>query len=256
MITEYHRPQTLAEALQLLQNPQTWPLGGGAVLSRHQGEAIAVVDLQALGLDAIQSRGDQLQIGATVTLQALLDHPQTPPALKAALRLEAPRNLRQQSTLGGLLVSGDGRSPALAALLALDAALTVATLGADGQPSTREERLGEWLPLRDEARRGVLITGVQISLKPALAFHHVGRTPSDRPLLLVALARWPSGRTRAVAGGWGSLPVLAMDGKDSANAPVALQNICREAADERASAEYRMEVAAVLAARCLQDLDA
>ncbi len=250
MITQYHRPQTLTEALQRLQDENTLPLGGGTWLNRQRGQDFAVVDLQNLGFDAIQARGDALSIGAATTLQALLEHPSTPAALQTALRLEAPRNLRHQATLGGVIASGDGRSPVLAALLALDATLTLAFLGDDGQPATRAVRLGEWLPLREPA----LITAVQFSRKPSLAFERVGRTPADRPLLMVALARWPSGRTRAVAGGWGTLPLLAMDGKDGDNAPIALQNICREATDERASAAYRMDVIATLARRALDAL--
>ena len=48
MITAYHRPGSLDEALKLLsrRSPVTVPLGGGTVLSHQRGEGIEVVDLQ------------------------------------------------------------------------------------------------------------------------------------------------------------------------------------------------------------------
>ena len=52
MITIYHRPKSIEEALQLLGRtaPRTVPLGGGTLLSHPHSEAVEVVDLQALGL--------------------------------------------------------------------------------------------------------------------------------------------------------------------------------------------------------------
>ncbi len=40
MIIEYHRPETLEQALALLsrKNPPTLPLGGGSYLSRHTSD--------------------------------------------------------------------------------------------------------------------------------------------------------------------------------------------------------------------------
>ena len=57
MILEYHRPDTLEEALDLLQRPTpfTVPLGGGSVLSHKTELPLDVVDLQNLGLDMVSS---------------------------------------------------------------------------------------------------------------------------------------------------------------------------------------------------------
>lgn len=255
MIKTIHRPQTLEEALRLLAQPDTAPLGGGTWLTQQRLEAPAqLVDLQDLELNTLEATGTNLEIGATVTLQTLLTAAEMPAALKQALRLEAPLNLRNQATLGGLLMAGDGRSPVLTALLALDAEITLARPATDGSPETFRERIGNWLPLRTEKTAGVLITAISLPLQARLAFESVGRTPSDRPFLAVAVAQWPSGRTRVAAGGWGKLPALAMDGKDGTAAAIAVQNVCHEAADEFASAEYRREVGATLARRALQQL--
>jgi CO/xanthine dehydrogenase FAD-binding subunit len=57
MITAYHRPQTLDEALTLLSRPDARPLGGGTILSRPGPDPIQVVDLQSLGLNTINKKG-------------------------------------------------------------------------------------------------------------------------------------------------------------------------------------------------------
>jgi CO/xanthine dehydrogenase FAD-binding subunit len=48
--------------------------------------------------------------------------------------------------------------------------------------------------------------------------------------------------------------MLAMDGTDSDDLATAAKNAYHEATDEYASAEYRMDVAATLAKRCLENL--
>lgn len=257
MIKEYFRPKTLEEALERLAQPNTRPLGGGTVLSRQSDEAFDVVDLQALGLNKIHKVGEKLEIGATATLQALLECEHTPEALKTALRLEAPLNLRNIGTVAGTLVACDGRSPFAAVMLALDAKLTV-----DGGPQTEEKatstdyRLGDLLPLRQEILRGKLITKIEIPLNVSLAYEYVARTPVDRPIVCAALAQWTSGRTRLVVGGWGASPSVAMDGKDASGIEPAARNAAHDAEDEWASAEYRREVAVTLAKRCQQTLQA
>ncbi len=246
MITEYHRPKTLAEALALLARPNTRPLGGGTTLVRSQDESCAVVDLQELGLNKIHKAGDKLEIGAASSLSLLLESAHIPPALAAALRLEAPLNLRNMGTVAGSLVTADGRSPFAAAMLALDARLVM-----EG-PQPRTYTLGEFLSLRAGLPHGGLITSLEIPLNARLAFESVARTPADRPILCTALARWSSGRTRLVLGGWGSTPTLAMDGNEAGGIETAARNAAHDSGDIWASAEYRMDAAAVLARRCLE----
>jgi len=74
----------------------------------------------------------------------------------------------------------------------------------------------------------------------------------DKPIICAALARWPSGRTRLALGGWGNAPVLALDGNEPGGVEEVTRNAAAESGDEWASAEYRSEVAAVLAGRCLE----
>lgn len=261
MITAYHRPQTLEEALTLLTQPNTVPLGGGTLLSHGTPDPVSVVDLQRLGLNYLRPKGNSLEIGATVTLQQMLESEHCPPALKTALKLEAPLNLRNSATVAGTLVAADGRSTFTCAMLALDAKLSVSSYQSaviSGQSSVIG--VGEFLPLRP---RG-LITQIAIPLNVKFAFEYVARTPSDKPIVCTALTQWNSGRTRLALGGWGKSPSLAMDGDlppspagrgtEGEGLVAAARNACHEAADDMASAEYRMDAAAALAMRCLESI--
>jgi len=246
MITTYHRPKTLKEALTLLTQPNTLPLGGGTLLSHTTAESISVVDLQALSLNHIHKKGNNLEIGATVTLQQLLESEHCPEALKKTLKLEAPLNLRNSASVAGTLVSSDGRSTFACAMLALDVKIEI-------QSSNTEPRIlniGEFLPLRPAG----LITQVTVPLNAQLAFETVGRTPSDKPIVCTALAHWGKGRTRLAIGGWGKSPTLAVDGTEADGLETAAGNACHESSDENASAEYRMDVSATLAGRCMESL--
>src|SRR5919109_367153 len=170
MITAYHRPKTLDEALTLLAGPNRTPLGGGTLLSKPTGEPVEVVDLQSLNLDTIEKQGNGLKIGATATLQALLGSEHCPDALVSALKLEAPLNLRNAATVAGTIVACDGRSTFVSALLALDAKLEQSKRD-HSEIESRVSNLGDFLPLRD--RQGWLITSVTIPLNAKLAFDYV-----------------------------------------------------------------------------------
>jgi CO/xanthine dehydrogenase FAD-binding subunit len=246
MITAYHRPKTLDEALTLLTQPNRTPLGGGTLLSRPTTDSVEAVDLQALSLDSIKKSGNNIEIGATVTLQQLLESEHCPEPMKSALKLEAPLNLRNAATVAGTLVVGDGRSTFGTILLVLDAKIETRFSTDD----SRLSNIGEFLPLRP---RG-LITSLTVPLNVKLAFDYVSRTPADKPIVCAALAQWNSGRTRLVLGGYSKSPLLAMDGTEAEGIEAAARNAFHEATDEWASAEYRMDVAATLARRCLESL--
>ena len=125
MIIEYQRPPTIEAALRLLgrEKPVSRAMGGGTVLNQPSEEQYAVVDLQALGLDQLQSRGNTLVMGATLKLQHLLEAEITSPALRTVIQQQGSPNLRRMASVAGSLVSADGRSPFAVAMLALDASL-------------------------------------------------------------------------------------------------------------------------------------
>jgi CO/xanthine dehydrogenase FAD-binding subunit len=244
MITTYHRPQTLEEALALLNQPNALPLGGGTLLSKMTTGSVSAVDLQALGLDSLRVKGNDLEIGATCVLQALCESEFCHAAFKTALKLEAPLNLRNAATAAGTLVASDGRSPFAASLLAMDAKVKIA----GGQPAqSKEVGVGEYLLLKPKG----LITQIILPLNVKFSFEYVSKTPSDKPLVCAAVSQWNSGRARLALGGYGKTPLLAMDGTETDGIETAARNAYHEAQDEWASAKYRMDMAAILARRCL-----
>lgn len=246
MISTYHRPETLDEALTLLTQPNTVPLGGGTLLSKATADSVAVVDLQRLGLDSLRVNGNDLTIGATCTLQSLLESDNCPASLKTALKLEAPLNIRNTATVAGTLVASDGRSPFATMLLAMDAKIEIRSATSE----SRTSNIGEFVLTRPSG----LITSITIPLNTKTAFEFVSKTPTDKPLISAAIAQWNSGRTRLTLGGYSKTPLLAMDGTEADGIQEAAANAYHEANDEWASAEYRMDVAAVLAKRALENL--
>lgn len=245
MISTYHRPQTLDEALTLLTQPNTVPLGGGTLLSKATADSVSVVDLQALGLDSLRVSGNDFAIGATCTLQSLLESENCPEALKTAIKLEAPLNIRNTATVAGTLVASDGRSPFAAMLLAMDAKIELIV-----NRQSKIVNCGEFLLTQPSG----LITSITIPFNVKTAFEFVSKTPADKPVVGAALAQWNSGRTRLTLCGYGKSPLLAMDGTEADGLDAAAKNTYHEANDEWASAEYRMDVAAVLAKRALESL--
>ena len=248
MITEYHRPNTLSKALELLSrnDVSTIPIGGGSVISQLPSKHVAVVDLQLLDLDHLDVKGKNVKIGATVTLQKLHSY-NIHPTLKTVIGLEATYNIRQVGTIAGALVSTDGRSPFVTTMLAMDAELHF-------QPGDEKINLGNYLPLREEWNTNQLITHVIIPNEIDLAYKYVARTPADIPIVCVAVGRWPSGRMRVALGGYGSEPYLVIDGQGIDGVESAIQDAYREAGDQWSSAEYRSEMATILFKRCLQSL--
>lgn len=254
MIIEYHRPESIEDALSLLKReyPLTLPLGGGTVLNQPTQSTFAVVDLQALGLDQLSIAGNLLHIGATTRLQDLLDSQNTdlallPEALRKSILLEGSHNLRQLATVAGALISGDGRSPFAVVMLALDCQLRIA-------PGDEIMAYGELVALPERSINRRLVTRITIPVNVRLAFNYVARSPADLPIVCCAVCIWPSGRTRVALGGYGTSPILSYDGTESHGADIAAQNTYHEAGDQWASREYRREVAGILTRRSIAEL--
>ena len=246
MIVEYHRPETLQSALELLsrKNPHTVPLGGGTHLSHYQGEPIAVVDLRQLNLGKIERTGNLLRIGAAATLQELVNFDEMPQMLKESVRLETNYNLRQSATAAGTLVSGDGKSAFISALLALDAYMVVL-------PGERKEAIGDWLEQRANQEESFLITSLVIPLGVILKYEFVGRSPRDIPIVSVTIGEWPTGRKRIVVGGFGPHPMLAADGIDTSEVEFAIIDACSQL-DNKNNQKYIQKIAIILASRLLE----
>jgi CO/xanthine dehydrogenase FAD-binding subunit len=251
MIVDYYRPDSLEEALRLLTRPDQMsiPLAGGTAIDRFPEEDLAVVDLQKLNLNQIQERGNTLEVGATATLQDLMNLPQLFPDFKKAILYEGNHNLRQAATVAGTLVTASGHSSFATACLALDATLIVL-------PGEERMSLGSFLNFRRDILQGRLITQISLPLNVVFRYEYVARTPADLPIVCVAVAQWPSGRTRVALGGFDDSPKLALDGPESSGAEIAAMDVYSQAGDQWASANYRREMAGILTRRCLSEASA
>lgn len=248
MDKEYFRPKTVSEADYLFSSGEKRciPLGGGTVLSRSKLEGVCLVDLRDLGLDRLDLTGQKLSIGATVTLQQLIESDSIPPQLKDVVRRTASLNVRNQATIGGYIVSAGGRSPLAIALMAMDALLV-------WHPNEEKQSIGDWFTLRQPA--GYWINSVQLNLNANLSYQQVARTPMDQPIIAVAICRWKSGRIRVAVGGFGTAPLLAVDGPMEQGILEAVDNALCSSGDEWATAEYRREAGVVLARRILSETE-
>ena len=240
MIVSYTRPETIEEALDHLAAPDARPLAGGTWLVAQRTDlAIEAVDLQSLPLAGIASEIGSMRIGATTTLQDIVDAPDVPPTLADLARREAPRSIRNAATIGGTIALADPESELLAGLLAYGATVSIAG-------TTSQARLSIVQVLDDlGALDGGLITDISFPTTGRGAADRTGRTPADRPIVAAVAHRGPGG-TRLALTGVASRPILVdADAIDGLEPP----------ADFRGSSDYRRLLARILSARVLASVE-
>src|SRR5579864_5613523 len=100
LVSAYHRPATLDEALAHLQEAGAVALAGGTHLIATGGPPRAVVDLQQLRLACIRMHDpDALVLGAMATLDDVAHSDLVPASLRDAARRERPSTLRAAATV-------------------------------------------------------------------------------------------------------------------------------------------------------------
>ncbi|MGB9113201.1 MAG: FAD binding domain-containing protein [Acidimicrobiales bacterium] len=244
---QYSRPSELGEALSLLEQSDAVAVGGGTeVNSRDYEKPIAVIDLQALGLGGIELREpNALHIGATATLQSLLERADVPVALRDAARREVPSSLRSQATVGGSVCGQRLDTEVVAALLLHEAVAVV--LGPDGREKVPiADLINDRLPIEHE-----ILTAVTIDPSGVTASERTGRTRADRPIVAVYGRRRTNGTHRVVITGVVERPIV-VDG-EAAEVRKALEATAGFG-DFRGSREYRRALAEVLTGRVLEEL--
>lgn len=247
MITGYYRPNTLDEALNLLEDQKNIPIGGGTSLSQMEQD-VTVVDLQNLNMNVIREQNSIIQVGSTTTLETIQQYFDRSTPVKEAIKIEASRNQREQVTIAGLICASGGRSPFLTLLLAMNPIMK-------WLPGNIEIPLGEYLSQRKSWHQGVLITDLNFDKNVKLAFESIGRSPYDVPTLCIAVARWSPDRVRITAGGFGDLPMLVMDGKMNDDFELAVENALLSASDEWSSADYRIAAGKKIVLRLKNEIE-
>ena len=135
------RPTELDEALGLLAgDPSIRPIAGGTDLllelqRNGQGDPVTLLDLTALDeLRGITIAGGVIHLGALTTHNEVVDHPELPvmalPLAQACLEIGSPQ-LRNRATIAGNLATASPANDSISALLALDATVTVRSIGGE-----------------------------------------------------------------------------------------------------------------------------
>lgn len=108
---DYVRPDTIADAIKALSNPEARALAGGTNLVDLMKSDVArpavVVDINRLPLKAIEVSEDSLRVGALVSNSDLAWHPDVQarwPLLSSAILAGASPQLRNAATTGGNLL--------------------------------------------------------------------------------------------------------------------------------------------------------
>ena len=237
-VLAYHRPGSLNEAATLLSDPNTRAIGGGTVvvpdarIARETG--VELVDLQDLGLAAVTVSGDVTSIGAMARLGDVSRDDRLPALLREVARRELPSALRNQATFGGTVALADPDSVLLAGLLAHGATVNLH----DADPVALADLLAAGVGDR-------IVTSATVETAGIGSVAVTGRTPADVPIVAAVARRSNTGIALALTG-VADVPVLV----DPANPTQGLN----PAGDFRGSAEYRLHVAAVLAARAVSEV--
>jgi CO/xanthine dehydrogenase FAD-binding subunit len=240
-------------------------LGGGTLAVRDvnygNGSIAKLVLPEGLGLDRIEVEGNEIILGAAVTMAKIAAHPRLGFLAPVAGAIGGPA-VRAMATVGGNLFAPYPFGDFTAALLALGAAVTV-----EGTDKTEIVDLDTFLAKGNPAAS--VVRSVAFTAPPAGAFRFakvVRRKPHGASVLSIA-AMLPMA-DRKVAGGriaYGAMspkPMRsravekALEGKplDAANIAMAIKVAtvgCKPQTDAQASEWYRMAVLPVHLQRLL-----
>jgi CO/xanthine dehydrogenase FAD-binding subunit len=283
-IRDYMWAETPTQALQWMA---TRPgrgafLGGGTTLAAVQdGELDFVVDLCRAGLDRIENGTDAVLLGATVTLQRLLEEPGMAGigdgVLCEALRATRTDPWRRQATLAGRLLEREPGDLVTLVLECLGGSIGLLRTG-ETEPEWVTPGAAVEACLAGRARAGlpaserrsavpVLVTSIRIPWPQpgwGFALERVTRSALDTPLVAVAAAvhgdvhRIGTARLAISAGGAPQraprteAAARGCAGEDYREVLAALDAEIEPTEDWRASATYRRQVAGVLLARALR----
>lgn len=276
-VEAFHRPTSVPEALRLLQRGkgQARIIAGGTEMAIAGGDSVRVlIDISGAGLSYVRRNGSALSIGATTTLAGLQESEQLAGFAGGILRRAAATcgsaSSRNLATLGANLANSPAAADMATPLLALESSVVLAD--ARGQSTLP---LAEYLAgtvkgaFAKSILVEVLIPEPTRSENCRWSFQKLGRTAVDISLVNVATGLWldAGGRVkwaRIAIGAAGPTAMRAAAAEKHLKARVVNEALIAEAAEEaaravqpvsdgRASAEYRMEMCAVLVARALRE---
>ena len=251
----YARASDIEHALELLAEPDAKVIAGGQSLIPVMKLRIArpsiVVDISRLGLRGAEIRGAELHLGPLTTWDELLEAPELRrPALAAIVECAngiGDLQVRNRGTLGGSLAHADPASDMPAVLLALGATLQLRSSASERVVPLEDFLLG---PFTTALASQELITDVVVPLpapRSGSAYVSVEHPASGFALAGAAALVGPEGGSRVAVTGIAGQPfLLAGDDPEKALEEAEIFG------DRFAPAEYRRELAAVVARRALE----
>jgi carbon-monoxide dehydrogenase medium subunit len=265
---DYARPTSLAEALAILarEGEAAAPLAGGQSLMPMMAMRVArpglLVDLNRIaGLDAIELADEVLRIGALARHAAVLAHPLVAaeaPLLRIALAEVAHPAIRNRGTLGGSLALADPAAELPACMVALEAAVVLASCAGERRVAASDFFQGLYATDR---RPDELLLRVEIPRAAGWApwFGEVARRRGDYAmagLAVVARARAVRLAFCGVEAAPRRLPEVEAALATGQDGAALLPGLLSPLGSPEAPAEYRLHLAQTLLTRAVRALHA
>ena len=274
---DFHRPETLAEALEIkAERPGAVPLAGGTdlmvAINFREARPDAILDLTAVPeLREWAPDDGRVRVGAGVTYTRLIEElGDRLPGLAIASRTVGSLQIRNRGTVGGNLATASPAGDGLPPLYTADAFVELASVR-----GTRRVPVAEFVsgPKRTCIQPDELIAAFDVaSAAGPQQFAKVGtRNAMVIAVCSVALALWPEQRrVAACVGSAGPTPLVATEAEEyiagaldwDGGRPIdedalarfgeLVAGCARPIDDVRGTAGYRSHAVAVLARRTLQ----
>lgn len=274
---DYHKPRTLAEALELKKKipGSRFVAGGTDLLVQIKSRTVfpeALISLRSVaGLSSIEINGEA-KIGALVTASDLLEHPGIQsfyPLLSEAARHLGSPQIRNVATIGGNLCNCSPCADLALALLVLEAGVKIS--GADGSRVIPVEDffVGPGVPCLSPEQ---VLT--EILLKPPsdrarTVFYKKGRVKLDLAIastaVLLEMEEETCRKARIAAGSAAPVPLRlteveslleqkALSPELADQAQSLARKIVSPITDVRGSEEYRREIVGVFVKRSIEHI--
>jgi aerobic carbon-monoxide dehydrogenase medium subunit len=273
----YHRPATLADAVNLLSRlgDEARPLAGGHSLVPMMKLRLAtpehLVDLHDVAaLKGIRRGGNAIVIGAMTTQHELLasdEIAKSLPILQEAAALIADPQVRYRGTIGGNVANGDPGNDMPALMMTLGANYRLEGKSGGRDVAATEFYQGAYFTALEP---GELLTSISIPVPPAghgYAYEKLKRKVGDYATAAAAVVlTMANGKVVTCKIGLTNLaetPLLAddaakavigtsLDAATLKKAAAAAEAIMSPAADARGPVEYRKHVGGIMVMRALQ----
>ncbi len=175
---EYHRPDTLDQAMALLAqySDEAKVLAGGhsllPMMKMRFAEPAHLIDLNRIeSLRGIREEGGMVCIGAMTTENALIASEllrEKVPLIPEAAWLVADPQVRNRGTIGGDVAHGDPGNDHPAIMMALDATFVLSKSGGEREVAANDFYLGTFYTLLEEDE---ILREIRIPIPPAGSGH-------------------------------------------------------------------------------------